>query len=427
MTAVCSIHRRQFLDILIEELRGSLCVAAIHNGRLEGLEVDPADEEVRWGSVFWAKVESVNPALDAVFLDLDGENTGILYNADTRKKGKDGKITKGGATSIGKTFRPGAMVAVQAKSAYLPKDEDDYTGGERKIPRMSMDITLPGRYLIYCAMMDGNRVSARIRDKKLRRQLEKMMDGMNDVQGFILRAAAADTQTEILIREGQILRDAWEDMKKDFKGKTPALVSPGPDAIQRSLSDQAGQTIDRVEVVTMDHMERAESWCSVFAPDLVTKITPLEIDKADQDLALFYHRDIVGQIEALFQSYDLLPGGGNLIIQNTAALTAVDVNKGADRRSHLAVNLDAAKETARQIRLRNIGGIVTVDFLKFHGKSEEKQVLEALEKAVRHDPCTVQIHGKTPLGLVELTRKRRTPPLHERFEGGLEVQTRGTE
>ena len=149
------------------------------------------------------------------------------------------------------------------------------------------------------------------------------------------------------------------------------------------------------------------------------QIQPLELDDATQDLALFHYRDISGQIEDLFQPYVLLKDGANVIIQTTAALTSIDVNKGADRRSNLAVNIDAANEIAKQLRLRNTGGIIIVDFVKFQAKSDETKVLKALEKAFATDPCTVQIHGRTNLGLVEISRKRRTPPLHERFDGVL--------
>ena len=105
-----------------------------------------------------------------------------------------------------------------------------------------------------------------------------------------------------------------------------------------------------------------------------------------------------------------------IIIYN---LTAIDVNRGGDDRSNMDINMEAATEIARQIRLRNIGGIIVVDFLKLAKKDDQKAFLKALEGIFDTDPCTVQIHGKTPLGLVEITRKRRTPPLHERFEDGL--------
>ena len=407
------------MDILIEELDGSLWVAALKNGRLEGLEVDPAHEEVRWGSIYWARVTSTNKALDAAFLDLDGDNTGILYNKDTRWQDEDGRFVKGGAEAIGQRLKAGDMVAVQAKSAYLPDVDDELLGFEQKSPQMSMDITLQGRYMIFCAMMSENRISQRIRDKSLRKRLMAMMEDIAEIDGCILRAAASGTQGDILIREGKILSGAWRDIQGYFEGSEPCIIAAGPDAIQRTLSDQATQHIERVEVVTMDHFTEVEEWCSIFAPDLVTKIEPIELDDAEDDLALFHYRDIIGQIEALFSPYVMLPGGGSIIIQPTAALSAVDVNKGGAKGSNLAVNLEAAKEVARQIRLRNSGGIIVVDFLKMQGKKDEQQLVAALERAIAHDPCTVQIHGLTRLGLMELTRKRRTPELEDRFQGEL--------
>lgn len=404
------------MDILIDEQDGSLWVTALKNGRLDGLEVEPALEEVRWGSIYWGKVKSINSALDAAFIDLDGYNTGILYNNDTRIKDKNGRIIKGGAQAIGKTFQPGDMIAVQAKSAYIPKDYDDYASIETKTPQLSMDITLPGRYLIYCPLMEINRVSTRIRDKKMRKQLLKMLDELEDINGCILRVAAANTQTDVLMREGKILHSAWEEMQTYLTGDEPGLIALGPDAIQRTLSDQAAQRIDRIEVVTMEQFEEVEEWCSIFAPDLVTKITPIELKNVYDDLALFYERDIMGQIEDLFQSYVLLETGGNIILQKTAALTAIDINKGADKDSHLNTNIEAAKEIARQIRLRNCGGIILIDFLKSQSKKDEGKLIAALEDAFNDDPCTVQIHGMTKLGLMEITRKRRTPGLKDRLQ-----------
>jgi Rne/Rng family ribonuclease len=404
------------LDILIEELEDSIWVATLDNGEMDGLEVDPANEEVRWGSIYWAQVKSIDKTLDAAYLDLDGENTGILYNQDVRVQTPDGGYKKGGDEAIGKRFQSGDMVPVQAKTAYVPQRNKGY---ENKIPQMSMDITLPGRHLIFSATMKDNRISQRIRDKKLREKIRKMMSEMAEIHGCILRASAADTQADILMREGKILKEAWEQLSSHFTGNEPGLIMIGPDAIQRTLSDQAIKHIERIEVVTMEHYTHVEDWCSIFAPDLVHKITPIELEDAAIDFALFEYRDILGQIEDLFQSYILLPSGGNLIIQSTAALTAIDINRGGDKGSNLSVNIEAAREIARQIRLRNIGGIITIDFLKMPSKKNEGELIAAMEKAVLQDPCTVQLHGFTKIGLMELTRKRRTLPLAERTGGNI--------
>ncbi len=404
------------MDILIEEFEGNIWSVALENGRIEGLEIDPPGEQVRYGSIYYAKVTRIDAALDAAFLDLDGDNTGILYNRDLRVKTADDNIIKGGDTPIGKILNPGDMIIVQAKTSYIERPNDDFWHAEDKIAQVSMDVTLQGRYLIFCTMMNKNRLSQRIRGNKIRQQLEDMIGSLKGLNGFILRAAALDLQTEILEREAKLLLEMWRKMSKYFTGKSPSLIALGPDSIQRILSDKALKTIERIEVVTMDHFSQAEEWCALFAPDLMTKINPIELENAAQDLALLEYRDILGQIEALFQNYVLLPHGGNIIIQETAALTAIDVNKGGDKRSHLALNLEAAEEIARQMRLRNLGGIVIVDFLKMN-KKDEKTLLSLLEDKIYADPCTVQIHGFTKLGLIEMTRKRRTAPLGERFDG----------
>ena len=408
------------MDILIEELDGGLWVAALEKGRLEGLEFDPPAEEVRWGSVYWAKVARVDKAQDAVFVNLDGDNIGILYNADVRIKGKGGLYQKGGDKEIGKVLRPGQMIAVQAKSGYLPKGPDEpYAKADGKTPRVSMNIVLPGRYLIYAPMEQDNRVSQRIKDKKLRGQMQKMLDSLDDSHGCILRAAGANTQTDMLLREYKILAAAWREMQQYFEGDAPQLIMMGPDAIQRTLSDQAARRIGTIDLTTMDHYQLAEEWCDIYAPDLVTKVHPVEIPGGAKDFGLFEHHDIVGQIESLLVPYAILSQGSTIVIQETAALTAIDVNTAADGRGHLAVNLDAAAEIARQIRLRNMGGAFIIDFLRIKDKAEKDKLVKALEKYFNEDPCTVQIHGWSNLGMMEITRQRRTPPLAERFESAI--------
>ena len=404
------------MDIMVEELDGGLWVAATERGRLQGLEVDPGEERVRWGAIYWGKVTRIDKAMDAAFIDLGEGNEGILHNADVRVQNKDGTITKGGAEAIGKLIKPGQMVAVQAKSGYLRHDEDFEFIREDKSPKVSMDITLPGRFLIYAPYLDGNQVSSRIRNKKLREQLMKMMGAFEPLKGLILRASSEDTQMDILLREAKILQNMWERITPYFKGNETLLVMEGPDAFQRTIGDQAGSNIERIEIVTMDRFRQIEDWCQIFGPDLMPKIYPIELEDPDSELALFDYRGLLGDIEDLFQEYGLLLNGGSIIIQETAALTAIDVNRGGDDRSVMDVNLEAAEEIARQIRLRNIGGIIVIDFLKLPKKDDQKRLLKALEPIFDTDPCTVQIHGLTALGLAEITRKRRTPALTERLD-----------
>jgi Rne/Rng family ribonuclease len=402
------------LDIIIEEQDGCLWVAATERSRIEGLEVDPPHELVRWGSIFWARVDRIDAKLDAAFLDLDGEVTAILYNKDIRFKDNDGNLLKGGQSPIGQLLKSGQFVLVQAKQGYLEPEYEDESAYEDKCPRMSMDVSIQGRYLIYTPLDDSNRISSRIRDKNLRKQLGDMLTTMEDVHGCILRASAANTQGDVLMREARILKAIWEGLSEFATGEDSILIMEGPDALQRSLSDNSLKPIRRIEVVTMDHYATAEDWCELFAPDLVTKIKPIEIKNATKDLALLDHYDLIRPIEELFQPYVILRNGSNIILQGTAALTAIDVNRGANKDSNLTVNLEAATETIRQIRIRNLGGIIMIDFLRLKTEKERQQLLSHIETLVDDDPCTVQIHGFTAMGLLEVSRQRRTPTLFER-------------
>lgn len=408
------------MDILIDELDGSLWVAAVEKGRMETLEVDPALEAVRYGAIYWARVTRIDAALDAAFLDLDGDNQAILHNADVRLEKPKGKIIKGGDKAIGKYIREGQMIAVQAKSGHVPAGDDFLLQSEVKLPRVSMDITIPGRHLIFAPYIEENRLSARIRDKKMRKMILKMMEQVEDMDRCILRASAANTQTDVLRREALILKALWDKVIVHFEGEEPALIMDGPNAVERSLSDHAGTPIERIDVTTMDRYAEVEEWCEVYAPDLVPKVAPVELPNQETELGLFDFRDIVDQMEALFAPYTILTHGANIILQETPALVAIDVNRGADRRSNLSINLDAAEEIMRQIRLRNLGGIIIIDFLKMGGKKEGEQLVDILKSSAEADPCTVQIHGLTALGLMEITRKQRTPPLLLRMDSALE-------
>ena len=402
---------------MVEELDGGLWVAATEGGRLDGLEVDPSAEEVRWGAVYWARVSRIDKALDATFVDLDGKNEGILFNADVRIfNKKTGEIYKGGSESIGKKIKNGDMIAVQAKSGYLRHETDFDFAREDKNTKVSMDITLHGRFLIYAPFMDKNEVSSRSRNKDLSAHMIKMMKEFETLKGLSLRSASEDKQMDILLREAKLLQSSWDAIQPHFTGDKPKLILQGADSFQRTIGDQAGRNIERIEIVTMDRYKQIEEWCELFGPDLVPKIVPVELEDPNAELALFEHRGILGDIEDLFQDYGLLTSGGSIIIQQTSALTAIDVNRGGDDRSAMEINLEAAAEIARQIRLRNIGGIILIDFLKFTKKTEQTKLIKALEPIFDTDPCTVQIHGMTALGLLELTRKRRTPPLRERLD-----------
>lgn len=368
---------------------------------------------MRWGSVYRGIVRRIHPSSETAEIEISPNLKGSLHNRDVFAPGTER------GSGIGKRLKTGQTVIVQAKESILSmRAGSDTNTLEIKSPRLTMHIGLQGRYLVYMPLAGENKVSQRIRDKKLRRRLQDMMAGQISMQGLILRSSAADIQTDIIEKEAAVLHKQWDAIEKlsTGSGKHSAQLLQGPNAIQRLLSNLAEKPIERIEVVTLDHLEAVQTWCRNFAPDISPRIIPVEISGATNDLRLFEHRDILKQIEALFSAYTLLKGGGNLIIQETAALTAIDINRGSDKQSNLNLNIHAAKEIARQLRLRNIGGIIVIDFLKMKSAADEKKLKEAMTGYFDDDQCTVQLHGLTNLGLYELTRQQRTASLQDRMK-----------
>ncbi len=396
------------LDILVEDLSGSLWVAAIEKNRLMALEIDPYAELVRWGSIYWARVMRIDTALNAAFVDLGNDLTGMLPASEIPD------LKKG--VKIGKRLRTGQFVMVQVKTARQPDMEDgEIRPDAGKASKVSMDIALQGRYLIYTPLSPGNRLSRRIRDAETRKQLAGMLKDIDDVNGCILRASAANTQTDMLVREAKIQRAIWESLQAFTQDAEAALLMLGPDALQRVLADFTTSRIAAIQVADEERREEADNWCDLYAPELMTKIQDRKVTGTRNGMGLLEAHDLLGQIEGLFKPYVLLESGGSLIIQDTALGTMIDVNSGPAV-SLASVNNEAAQEIGRQIRLRNLGGAILIDFAGLSDKAEQKRLSNLLLKSFDLDPCTVELHGVTKLGLFEVSRHRRTPTLMDRVE-----------
>ena len=391
------------MDILIENVEGSLWAAAVKDKRLYGIEIDPAMEGIRWGAIHWASVERFDTRMDVAFLDLGHGEQGIINGKDIRPRG-----TKDEA--IQKKLRPGQMILVQAKTTTLPLDlHSDWTPEEHKLAKMSMDIAIPGRYMIYLPLAMEKKISSRIKDKAVRSRMLKMLDKVEEIDGCILRSAAANVQTDVLVRESRILKNIWIQLQDFKRGEVPSLIMEGPDAMQRLGSDLANEQVEEIITDDSELVEDIENWCDLYAPDLMAKIRIVE-NESGQANSLIDAYDMISEVESLIQPYVILPSGGNIIIQQTNALTAIDVNLGTGK-SKTEVNIEAARETVRQLRLRNIGGAIVIDFINMREKKIKDDIIKILKEETLQDPCTVDVHNFTNLGFVELTRARRTPPL----------------
>ncbi|MBP2316448.1 ribonuclease E/G [Azospirillum soli] len=363
--------------------------AVLTGGRLTDLYIDHADRPSRLGHIFLGKVERIATGLDGAFVDLGTGKSGLLTVNDAR--GPKGRVER-----IGTLLRTGQPVLVQVKT--------DAVGG--KGPSLTMDVTLPGRFLVHAPLGRDVAVSKRLGTGPARAELTRRIQSIVPGSGWIVRAGAATAPDTLLEAESDALHLAWRDVS-DAAGRTgaPALLLPGPDAARRALIEHGAAGPSAIVVDGADLARDLADWCADRAPDLADRVVRHDMRPGERQ-RLFDLRDLDAEVAGLLDTRVPLSAGGSLVIERTEALTVVDVNAG-ERGNALDVNLEAAAEIARQLRLRNVGGIVVVDFVNMRSRGEAERLLAALSRAVEDDPAQTQVYGISKLGLVEMTRARR--------------------
>ncbi len=368
-------------EVLVDRLGPLTRAAVLTGGRLTDLYIDNPERPSLLGSVFLGRVERIVTGLDAAFIDLGTGKSGLLGVADAR--GPKGRVER-----IGTLLRTGQSVLVQVKA--------DSVGS--KGPTLTMDVTLPGRFLVHAPLSRGIAVSKRLAQGPARAELIKRLEAVVVGEGWIARSGAATALPDMLAEEAEALVLAWRAVQQ-AAGPAPALLRRGPDAPQRALIEHG--TAARVVAEGKDLAVALSGWCEEFAPDLAGRL-----ETHTGTPGLFEMFDLDSEIDTLLGPRVPLSAGGSLVIERTEALTVVDVNAG-ERGNALDVNLEAAREIARQLRLRNVGGIVVVDFVNMKGRGDAERLLGALSSAVAGDPAQTQVYGLSKLGLVEMTRARR--------------------
>jgi ribonuclease E/ribonuclease G len=399
-------------EILADRADGCVRVAALRaSGRLADLFVECDARPSLTGAVVLGRVERIAPALDAAFVDLGeagGGRPGLLAAGDIRDAGdaSDKADTRDKArrgAHAGERLRAGQMVVVQVKA--------DAVGA--KGPVLTMDVALPGRFLVHVPKGRGIAVSRRLGAGDARAALMARLSAATVGEGWIARAGAATVDPALLSLEADALAAAWSAMAAAAAaGGAPRRLAAAPGVLERALTELAVTAPVRILVDDAGLAGALARWCDERAPDLAGAVV-----RHKGPPGLFDMRDLDSAIAALAGPRVPLAGGGSLVIEPTEALTAIDVNAG-ERSNALAVNLEAAAEIARQIRLRNIGGIVVVDFVNMRGRGDGERLLGALAGAVADDPVQTQVYGMSALGLVELTRARRGPSLAVALGGG---------
>jgi ribonuclease G len=382
-------------DILINAQPGETRMALIEDGRLAEVEVARTGARSAVGDIYLGRVDGVRAALDAAFIDIGLERSGFLALPEARPHGEDG-----GNDGIGDYVSEGESVLVQVqRDAFQDKGA-----------KLTTHITLPGAVLVMAPGRPGVGVSKRIAGEETRRRLRNRIQELAG-DGFIARTAAAGASDDAIGRDLAALADIWSEIVSQREAaKAPARLHGELDPVLRRLRD--GALAHRIVIDCPDTLARARAFADRQRPDLADRLHP-HSGKAP----LFEAEGIEEQIDAALDPLVALPGGGAIIIEETRALTAIDVDtgpggsRGGCDDAILVTNIEAADEIARQVRLRNLAGLLVVDFVSMRRRPHRYRVLDALRRSLAPDPSDPQVIGFTTLGLVEMTRRRGRPSL----------------
>lgn len=389
--------------ISIDELENR--VAVVENGRL--MEIYIVREERQVGSIYNARVVNILPGMQAAFVDIGLDRNAFLciddiVRYDTHEQIDFGKVK----SSIKDILKVNSELLVQ-----IVKESMAGKGA-----RVSTHISLPGRFLVFLPFANYIGVSRRIEDEAERNRLRQIIEGIKpEGVGLIIRTAAEGADDKQIKKDLAFLSKLWERIGKDGKRKkAPCLIHEELNLIYKVIRDHFTEMVDRLVIDSRPEHDKIHDFLRIISPQLRSRVELYE-DK----VPLFDVYGIEKEIEKSLQRRVWLESGGYLIIDKTEALTVIDVNTGRFTGKHsledtiFQTNIESAVEIARQLRLRDVGGIIIIDFIDMEEESHKAEILLLLEKELTKDRTKTNLIGMTELGLVQITRKRISKDLDE--------------
>ena len=384
-------------ELLINVMPGEIRAAVVGDGRLVELFVERQRRASQVGNVYLGRVERVLPGMDAAFVDLGTGRAGFIGLDAARQGNRD-------IERIADALTEGQAITVQVIK--------DAIG--RKGAQIARRLTMPGRLLVYTPGQSRLTVSRQIGDEAEQERLLGLMEAIAEPdEGFILRTAAAGVGAAELERDAEYLRALWIDVEaaRD-QAEAPALIHAELDPLARIFRDEVNERMAMIRIDDAVGLAEARRFCARFMPEIEARLA-----LHDGPEPIFARYDVEEEIERAGEPRLALPSGGGIVIEATEALTAIDVNSGrftgASRLEETALqtNLEAAEEVARQVRLRNIGGLIVIDFIHMEDEDNWETVLDELERWLAQDRTHSRLLGCTAAGLVEVTRRRRRESL----------------
>ena len=366
--------------------------------------VATAESESLVGNIYLGRVRNVLPGMEAAFVDFGATKNGVVYASDVHIdetfKGKK-------KPRIEEVLKEGDEVLVQ-----VVKDAMGAKGA-----RLTGQPSLPGRYLVLVPDSDAQGISRRLPDDERQRLREVISKVKPKGYGVIVRTAALHASDEEIAADISRLHKTWEQIVKDSEGGgAPRLVYAEPDMLIRVIREHFTGDFKRMLIDDDGAYEQVLGYLRSTAPDLVSKVSFYQ-----DEMALFERYHVEDQLRKALDRRVYLPSGGHLVIDRTEALTVIDVNTGkfvgssSLEETVLQNNLEAAEEIGRQLRLRDIGGIIVIDFIDMETEKNQQQVLRRLRETLARDRTRTQVFEVSHLGLVEMTRKNVSAGLLETF------------
>lgn len=404
-------------EILISFEVGETRVALLEDGKLEELFIERADARKMFGNIYKGKVKSVVPGIGAAFIDLGTEKDGFLYVSDAVES----------SIALDSAFEEIEYENTKKERQPLPRIEEVLKIGDEVIvqvvkepirskgARLTTHFAIPARFLV---LMPGERkvgISRRIDQASERDRIRKIFDEIDfpkDV-GFIVRTAAEGKSKREFVRDVKYLSKVWERIKVEIqRKKASSLIHDELNLVERTIRDYYTEDMERIVVDHKDLYYQVQRFQKLYLPGCHVRL-----DWYRGSVPLFEKHHIEKEIEKTFHKKVYLPSGGHIVIEQTEGLVAIDVNTGKFtghknlEETVYRTNLEAAQEIARQVRLRDMGGIIIIDFIDMERAEHRRHLYRLFKDAVKRDRAKTNILQMSELGLVEMTRQRIRPSL----------------
>ncbi len=404
-------------DLIINAASYEVRIALVEHGELVEFYLERPAEKGLVGNTYYGRVVRVLPGMQAAFVDIGLERNGFLYvddvnawslkidnlpnfsNGDDDQMPPESLFKREPGQNIDDLLVEGQELLVQ-----ISKEPIGTKGA-----RLTCNITLPCRNLVFMPMTDHIGISRKIEDDEVRARLKELIEELRPVDaGFIVRTVGENASRTDLEADMEFLLNLWSEIQdKAASHKVPSLLYQDLDIILRVVRDVFSPNVDRVVVDDNSTFERVLDFVKNFAPRLAHKVHYF-----GEDIPVFDAYSIAMDINRALNKKVWLRCGGYIIIEGTEALTVIDVNTGRYVGKHdledtiFKTNMEAAKEIAYQLRLRNIGGIIIIDFIDMEQEFHREEVVRIMQEAVKRDKCRVNVLKVSEFGLVQMTRKR---------------------